>query len=290
LNGRLLAANKKSSIREIIMSDVTDAPVARGADKSTLSKIFEAANHNEIGLTPEFKAHGKRMIMLDGPVTREKADVICLNLLNLSLEKPGQDILFYINSPGGSVTAGMAIYDMMRRINCDVRTVGIGQCASMGAFLLAAGTKGKRSVFPGTQVMLHQPSAGAEGKVSDMVREITEFVKIKTRMTRLFEHFMDIGQNDCETLLDRNTYMNAVETQKLGLVDKIVAKIPLENQPLTEDEKKLFAVEMKVQHEELAADRDVFDIIMRREQNLLPVPVPANDPTPAPMAAPRLAS
>ncbi len=283
------------------MSDKTEA-LSRAADSIPLSKTFEQAGRGEWPLIPGFTGARDRIIVLNGEVTREKADNICMQMLAMSLAKPGQDILFYINSPGGSVTAGMAIYDMMKRINCDVRTIGNGQCASMGSFLLAAGTKGKRSVFPNTQIMMHQPRAGTEGPVSDMERNFEEFKRIKDRMAVLYAHFLDIGYEDCVRLMDRDTFVNAVAAQELGHVDQIVVRAPVEGRPDSEEDKKLFQLEMDIQRRELLGQPALVDAIARRNAGR-PAPAarpvnavapanaaaPANDDVRAPPAVPRLA-
>jgi ATP-dependent Clp protease protease subunit len=271
------------------MSENTDALKSRAADGNPLSRTFEQANRNEWSLAGA-KGQTDRIVVLNGELTREKADTICMQMLSMSLAKPGQDILFYINSPGGSVTAGMAIFDMMKRVNCDVRTIGSGQCASMGSFLLAAGTKGKRTIMPNTQVMMHQPSAGTQGKITDMKRDMAEFEKIKEHMTRLYAHFLDIEYEDCVALMERDTYVNALTAQELGHIDQIVVKSPLEGRPATEDDKKLFKLEMDMQRRDLAGEPLLLAMVGRRKAGQPPAtPVPANDPgTAAPMPSPRL--
>jgi ATP-dependent Clp protease protease subunit len=282
---------KQEQIAEYFMPETTDALKARAADGTSLSKAFEHANQNEWTLA-NIRGQHDRVIVLNGELTREKADAICMQMLSLAAAKPGQDILFYINSPGGSVTAGMAIYDTMKRINCDVRTIGSGQCASMGSFLLAAGTKGKRTIMPNAQIMMHQPSAGTQGKITDMETDLEEFRRIKARMTDLYAHFLDISREDCVKLMERDNYVNAVAAMELGHVDQIVVKTPGPNQVISEDDQKLFRLEKDIQQRELAARPDLLEIIARRKAGLpKQAPVPANDSGPiGPMPAPRLAS
>lgn len=165
----------------------------------------------------------ERNIFLNGPVDDASASVIVAQLLFLESEGPDKMVNFYINSPGGSVTAGMAIYDAMQYIKCPVATIGIGLNASMGSFLLASGTKGHRYIMPEATVMTHQPSAGSNGKVSDM-NQITGWVNAtKERMKRMYCHLLDIDGDDFETIYDRDTFFNSVAALKLGHVDYIVA-------------------------------------------------------------------
>jgi hypothetical protein len=161
----------------------------------------------------------------------------------------------------------------------------------MGSFLLAAGTKGKRTIMPNTQVMMHQPSAGTQGKITDMEKDLAEFKKIKERMTQLYAHFLDISVEDCARLMERDTYVNALTARELGHVDQVVVKAPLDNRPLSEDDKKLFRLEMDIQARELAGEPMLKDIIAHRKAGQpVNVPAPANDTGPAaPQPAPRLA-
>ena len=143
-------------------------------------------------------------------------------LLYLESQDPDKEIQFYINSPGGSVTAGMAIYDTMQYVKCDVSTICIGLAASMGAFLLAAGTKGKRLALPNAEIMIHQPSAGTQGQITDMALHLKRLEVVKSRMNRILAENtgkpIEVVTADCE----RDNFMTAQEAVEYGLVDKVI--------------------------------------------------------------------
>jgi ATP-dependent Clp protease protease subunit len=164
----------------------------------------------------------ERIIFLDSEVTDSSASVIVAQLLFLESEDPSKDISLYINSPGGSVTAGMAIYDTMQYIKCDVSTICVGMAASMGAFLLAGGAKGKRQALPNAEIMIHQPSGGTQGKASDMLIDADHIRKIRQRMNEL------LAQNTGKTVeqvakdTDRDHWLTADEAVEYGLIDSVV--------------------------------------------------------------------
>jgi len=164
----------------------------------------------------------ERIIMLCGPVTEDSANVIIAQLLFLQSENGKEEINFYINSPGGLVTAGLAIYDTMNLIDCDVSTFVIGQAASMGAFLLSAGAKGKRFSLPNSRVMIHQPLGGYSGQVTDIEIHTKEILRLKKLLnTHLAKHTgkkLSVIENDTE----RDNYMSAEEAMKYGIIDKII--------------------------------------------------------------------
>ncbi|HUB92897.1 MAG TPA: ATP-dependent Clp protease proteolytic subunit [Verrucomicrobiae bacterium] len=166
-----------------------------------------------------------RIIFLGGEVTEASANVIVAQLLFLQAEDAKKDIFLYVNSPGGSVYDGLAIYDSMQYVTNDVQTVGIGMQASMGAFLLASGTKGKRFLLPNSTVMIHQPSSGSRGKVTDQQISLEESVRLK----KLIEHIManNTGQaiEKIHDDMERDFWMGAKEAQKYGLVDKVIDDI-----------------------------------------------------------------
>lgn len=166
----------------------------------------------------------ERLVFLTGEVDDHLADLIVAQLLFLESENPEKDVSFYINSPGGSVTAGLAIYDVMQYVRPDVATYVIGQACSMGSFLATAGAPGKRFILPQARMMIHQPSAGTEGKVSDMERDMEEYRKGKTNMTELYVHHnsASIEFKEMTVLLDRDTYFSAKETVDLGFADHVV--------------------------------------------------------------------
>ena len=165
-----------------------------------------------------------RIIMLSEEVNSTTASLIVAQLLYLEAQDPDKDIQFYINSPGGSVTDGMAIYDTMQYIKCDVSTICVGMAASMGAFLLAAGTKGKRMALPNAEIMIHQPSAGTQGQITDMAIHLKRLETIKKRMNEILAANtgkpVEVVAADCE----RDNFMSAQEALAYGLIDKVIDK------------------------------------------------------------------
>lgn len=163
-----------------------------------------------------------RVIFLSGPIDDTVASLIVAQLLFLESENPDKDISIYINSPGGVVTAGLAIYDTMQFIKPDVSTMCIGQAASMGAFLLAAGTKGKRFCLPNARVMIHQPLGGVQGQASDIAIHAEETLKIRTRLNQLLAHHTGQPEEVIAKDTDRDNFMTADKAHKYGIVDKIL--------------------------------------------------------------------
>ena len=165
-----------------------------------------------------------RIIILSEEVNSTTASLIVAQLLYLEAQDPDKDIQFYINSPGGSVTDGMAIYDTMQFIKCDVSTICVGLAASMGAFLLSSGAKGKRIALPNADIMIHQPSAGTQGKVTDMESDVEHFLRIKQRLNKILAE--NTGKTPEQVKLDseRDHWMTADEAQAYGLVDKVIYK------------------------------------------------------------------
>jgi len=163
-----------------------------------------------------------RIIFLGEEVTDASANVIVAQMLFLEAENPDQDIFFYINSPGGSISAGMAIYDTMRYIKCDVHTICVGMAASMGAFLLAGGTKGKRHALPNAEVMIHQPLGGAQGQATDMQISVQHILKIKEKLNHMLsEHCNQPYEKIC-TDTERDNWMSAEEAKAYGLIDDVM--------------------------------------------------------------------
>ena len=165
-----------------------------------------------------------RIIFLGEEVNDVSANLIVAQLLFLEAEDPSKDIQLYINSPGGSVTAGMAIYDTMQYIKCDVSTLCIGMAASMGAFLLSGGTKGKRYALPNAEIMIHQPSGGSQGQATDMKIVAEHILKTKARMNRLMAEHTGQPVEKVEADTERDNWMTAEEALKFGLIDKIVQR------------------------------------------------------------------
>ncbi len=162
-----------------------------------------------------------RIIFIGTPIDDNIANLVIAQMLFLEAEDPGKDIFLYINSPGGSVTAGMAIYDTMQFIKPDVVTTCMGMAASMGAFLLAAGTKGKRAGLPNSRIMIHQPLAGTQGQVSDIEIMTREFLKTKDRLNDLLVHHTGQPLEKIQKDTDRNFFMSSVEAKDYGIIDKV---------------------------------------------------------------------
>lgn len=164
----------------------------------------------------------ERIIFLGEDVNSHTANLIVAQLLFLQNEDPKKDIFLYINSPGGSVYDGMAIYDTMQHVKCDVQTVGIGLQASMGAFLLSSGTKGKRSVLPHSKIMIHQPSSGTRGKVTDMEIDLKESLAVRHLLNEILAKNTGQKISQIQKDVDRDYWMNAEEAVKYGIVDKVI--------------------------------------------------------------------
>ena len=165
-----------------------------------------------------------RIIMLSEEVNSTTASLIVSQLLFLEAQDPDKDIQFYINSPGGSVTDGMAIYDTMQYIKCDVSTICVGMAASMGAFLLSAGTKGKRIALPNAEIMIHQPSAGTQGQVTDMAIHLKRLETIKERMNRIMAENCGKSVEQVTADCERDNFMTAQQALEYGLIDKVISK------------------------------------------------------------------
>ena len=163
-----------------------------------------------------------RIIFLSEEVNDTTASLIVAQLLYLEAQDPDKDIQFYINSPGGSVTAGMAIYDTMRYIKCDVATICVGMAASMGAFLLSAGAKGKRLALPNAEIMIHQPSAGTQGQITDMAIHMKRLQTIKERMNRIMAENTGRSIEEVTAACERDNFMTAEEALAFGLVDRVL--------------------------------------------------------------------
>ena len=188
---------------------------------SLVPYVVEQTSRGERSYDIYSRLLGDRIIMLSEEVNSTTASLIVAQLLYLEGQDPEKDISFYINSPGGSVTDGMAIYDTMQYIKCDVSTICIGMAASMGAFLLSAGTKGKRMALPNAEIMIHQPSAGTQGQITDMAIHLRRLEVIKKRMNRILA---DNTGKDVETVTrdcERDNFMTAEEAVAYGLIDKV---------------------------------------------------------------------
>ena len=166
----------------------------------------------------------ERIIFLGTPVDDMVANLIVAQMLLLDSENPEKDIMLYINSPGGSVTAGLAIYDTMQHIRADVQTICLGQAASMGAFLLCSGAKGKRMALPHSRVLIHQPLGGAQGQATDIEIHAKEILSLKKRLNNMYVQHTGKTLSAIEKAMERDNFMSAEEALNFGLIDKIITK------------------------------------------------------------------
>lgn len=167
-----------------------------------------------------------RVIFLTGEINDAVADTVVAQLIYLEAKDPNKDICLYINSPGGSVTAGLAIYDTMNYIKCDVTTICIGLAASMGAFLLSSGARGKRYALPNSEIMIHQPLGGAQGQASDIKIQAEHILKTKHRLNKILAKNSGKPYEEVEKDTDRDNYLSAEEAKEYGLIDEIFFKRP----------------------------------------------------------------
>ena len=166
----------------------------------------------------------ERIIMITGGIDDVVAGLVCAQLLFLESENNEKDINLYINSPGGVVTAGMAIYDTMQYIKCDVSTICMGQAASMGSLLLAAGSSGKRFALPNARIMIHQPHGGVQGQASDILIHAEEIMNLKKKLANIYSIHTNKKSADIIKLIDRDNFMSPEEAKKIGLIDSLVTK------------------------------------------------------------------
>lgn len=186
--------------------------------------VVEQTNRGERSYDIYSRLLKDRIILLGSAIDDDVANVIVAQLLFLAAEDPEKDIHLYINSPGGSITAGMAIYDTMQFIKPDVETNCIGLAASMGAFLLAAGAKGKRFALPNSEVMIHQPLGGAQGQASDIEIRAKRIIKMRDKLNNLLSNFTGQPLERIEKDTDRDNFMSAFEAMEYGLIDKVIEK------------------------------------------------------------------
>ena len=189
---------------------------------SLVPMVIEQTGRGERSFDIFSRLLNDRIIMLCEEVNDTTASLVVAQLLYLEGQDPDKDIQLYINSPGGSVTAGMAIYDTMQYIKCDVSTICIGMAASMGAFLLASGAKGKRIALPNAEIMIHQPSAGTQGQITDMAIHLKRLEIIKKRMNAILAGNTGKTVEEITAACERDNFMSAEEAQAYGLVDKIL--------------------------------------------------------------------
>jgi ATP-dependent Clp protease protease subunit len=188
--------------------------------------VVEQTNRGERAYDIYSRLLKERIIFLIGPVQDGVASLISAQLLFLESENPSKDIAFYINSPGGYITAGMAIYDTMQYIRPEVSTVCIGQASSMGSLLLAAGATGKRFCLPNARIMVHQPSGGAQGQAADIEIQAREILKMRSRMNEIYARHTGQTLDAIEEATERDRYMSAEEAKAFGIVDQVVEKRP----------------------------------------------------------------
>ncbi len=190
---------------------------------SLVPMVVEQTGHGERSYDIYSRLLNDRIIMLTEEVNDTTASLVIAQLLYLEGQDPDKDISFYINSPGGSVTAGLAIFDTMQYIKCDVSTICIGMAASMGAFLLAAGTKGKRYCLPNSEVMIHQPLGGIMGSATDVEIRSRNLRKTKDKLNRMLADFTGRSLEEVVRDTDRDNFLSAEEAKAYGLVDEVIA-------------------------------------------------------------------
>ncbi|HRJ60911.1 MAG TPA: ATP-dependent Clp endopeptidase proteolytic subunit ClpP [Azospirillaceae bacterium] len=188
--------------------------------------VVEQTNRGERAYDIYSRLLKERIVFLIGGVNDGVASLICAQLLFLESENPSKDISFYINSPGGYVSAGLAIYDTIQYIRPQVSTVCIGQAASMGSLLLAAGAPGKRFSLPNSRIMLHQPSGGAQGQAADIEIQAREILKLRARLNDIYVEHTGQTLDVIEATMERDTFMSAEEAKNFGLIDQVVLKRP----------------------------------------------------------------
>lgn len=188
--------------------------------------VVETTNRGERAYDIYSRLLKERIVFLTGGVNDEVASLICAQLLFLESENPSKDISFYINSPGGLVTSGLAVYDTMRYIRPDVSTVCIGQAASMGSLLLCAGSEGKRYALPNSRFMIHQPSGGVEGQAADIEIQAREILKLRERLNNMYVEHTGQELSVIEKAVDRDRFMSPEEAKEFGLIDEIVTSRP----------------------------------------------------------------
>jgi ATP-dependent Clp protease protease subunit len=193
-------------------------------DNYLIPQVIENTSRGERGFDIYSRLLRERIIFLTGPVEDHMASVIIAELLFLEAENPKKQISMYINSPGGVVTAGLAIYDTMQFIKPKVETICIGQAASMGSLLLAAGEANGRYALPNARIMVHQPSGGFQGQASDIVRHAEDIMKVKKRLNEIYVRHTGRDYDTIEKTLDRDHFMSAEEAKEFGIVDNVIVK------------------------------------------------------------------
>ena len=202
------------------------------AQANLVPMVVEQTNRGERAYDIFSRLLKERIIFLNGPVDDGVASLVCSQLLFLESENPKKDISMYINSPGGIVTSGLAIYDTMEYIRPDVSTVCMGQAASMGSLLLMAGAAGKRHALPNSRIMTHQPSGGFQGQASDIEIHAREILDLRKRLNRIYENHTGKSLKQVEKIMERDTFMTAEDAKSFGLIDEVVTKRPVPDKDL----------------------------------------------------------
>jgi len=202
------------------------------AMSNLIPMVVETTNRGERAYDIYSRLLKERIIFVTGGIDDHVASLVCAQLLFLESENPKKDIAFYINSPGGVVTAGLAIYDTMRYIRPDVSTVCIGQAASMGSLLLCSGAKGKRYALPNSRIMMHQPSGGAQGQATDIEIQAREILKLRERLNHIYVEHTKQPIKVIEEAVERDRFMSPEEALNFGLIDEVVVERP----PVGEDD------------------------------------------------------
>jgi ATP-dependent Clp protease protease subunit len=195
-------------------------------DNNLVPMVVEQTSRGERAFDIYSRLLKERIVFLTGPVYDQVGSLICAQLLYLESDNPNKDISFYINSPGGVVSSGLAIYDTMQYIRSPVSTVCIGMAASMGSLLLTAGAKGKRYALPNARIMVHQPSGGAQGQATDIEIQAREILTLRKRLNDIYVHHTGQPLEAIERKLERDSYLSAEEAMEFGLVDEVVANRP----------------------------------------------------------------
>ena len=194
----------------------------RHTEANLIPMVVEQTNKGERAFDIYSRLLRERIVFVTGPIEDYMASVITAQLLYLEAENPKKEISMYINSPGGTVSSGLAIYDTMQYIKPEISTLCIGQAASMGSLLLAAGTKNKRLSLPNSRIMVHQPSGGFQGQASDIERHAQEILSLRGRLNEIYVIHTGKELSSIEKALDRDTFMTAIEAKDFGLIDKVV--------------------------------------------------------------------
>ncbi|KAJ1765564.1 hypothetical protein LPJ69_001235 [Coemansia sp. RSA 1752] len=199
-------------------------PTFRSLHSSLVPIVIEQTSRGERSFDIFSRLLKERIIMLNGPVNDSQSSLIVAQLLFLEAEDPDKPVSMYINSPGGSVTSGMAIYDTMQYVQCPISTLCTGQACSMGSLLLAAGAKGQRFALPNSSIMVHQPSGGAEGQASDIAIHAREILKTRERLNRIYAKHTGQTVDVIERAMERDNFMTPEEALAFGLIDRVLEK------------------------------------------------------------------